>query len=250
VFNLQGSEIVFILLIALVVLGPEKLPDAVRRFTKTYAELKKMGSGFQSELKSALDEPMKQMQETASLMQNAADLGSLDASEAPGTETTEPETDSEAPGAETTEPETDSDAPDAETTEPETTEPETPQSETTEPETLQSETTEPETLQSDTTEPEPTQPGTPEHASSASPMNSIAAANSSASIASRSDRLRARAADDGAGAATSGEPQPDAGTTDVVDVVDVVDGQGVETPAEASSERLATQELSDGAART
>jgi hypothetical protein len=78
-------------------------------------------------------------------------------------------------------------------------------------------------------------------------MNSIAAANSSASIASRSDRLRARAADDGAGAATSGEPQPDAGTTDVVDVVD---GQGVETPAEASSERLATQELSDGAART
>ena len=197
-FNLQGSEIVFILLIALVVLGPEKLPDAVRRFTKTYAELKKMGSGFQSELKSALDEPMKQMQETASLMQNAADLGSLDASEAPDAETTEPETDSEAPDAETT-------------------------------------------------DPEPTQPETPEHASSASPMNSIAAANSSASIASRSDRLRARAADDGAGAATSGEPQPDAGTTDVVDVVD---GQGAETPAEASSERLATQELSDGAART
>ncbi len=55
-FNLQGSEIIVILLLALVVLGPEKLPEAVRKFTQTYSELKKMSSGFQSELKSALDE--------------------------------------------------------------------------------------------------------------------------------------------------------------------------------------------------
>ena len=55
-FNLQGSEIIIILLLALVVLGPDKLPDAVKRFSQTYSELKKMGSGFQTELKSALDE--------------------------------------------------------------------------------------------------------------------------------------------------------------------------------------------------
>ncbi len=72
-FNLQGSEIIVILLLALVVLGPEKLPDAVRRFTKTYNELKKMGSGFQSELKSALDEPMREMRETADMIRDAAD---------------------------------------------------------------------------------------------------------------------------------------------------------------------------------
>ncbi len=72
-FNLQGSEIIVILLLALVVLGPEKLPDAVRKFTKTYSELKKMGSGFQSELKSALDEPMREMRETANLVRNSAD---------------------------------------------------------------------------------------------------------------------------------------------------------------------------------
>lgn len=72
-FNLQGSEIIVILLLALVVLGPEKLPDAVRRFTRTYAELKKMSSGFQSELKSALDEPMREMRETANLVRDAAD---------------------------------------------------------------------------------------------------------------------------------------------------------------------------------
>ncbi len=62
-----------ILLLALVVLGPEKLPDAIRRFGRTYAELKKMGSGFQSELKSALDEPVNEMRKTADLVRDAAD---------------------------------------------------------------------------------------------------------------------------------------------------------------------------------
>ena len=73
VFNLQGSEIVVILLLALVVLGPEKLPDAIRRFSRTYGELKKMGSGFQTELKSALDEPMSEMRKTGDLIRDAAD---------------------------------------------------------------------------------------------------------------------------------------------------------------------------------
>ncbi len=72
-FNLQGSEIIVILLLALVVLGPEKLPDAVRKFTETYSELKKMGNGFQSELKSALDEPMREIRETAQVVRDAAD---------------------------------------------------------------------------------------------------------------------------------------------------------------------------------
>ena len=76
-FNLQGSEIIVILLLALVVLGPEKLPDAVRKFTKTYTELKKMSTGFQSELKSALDEPMREMRETANLVRDAADPSKL-----------------------------------------------------------------------------------------------------------------------------------------------------------------------------
>jgi sec-independent protein translocase protein TatB len=73
VFNLQGSEIIVILLIALVVLGPDRLPDAVRRFMQTYNELKKMGSGFQSEIKSAFDEPMREMRDTVSTIRDAAD---------------------------------------------------------------------------------------------------------------------------------------------------------------------------------
>jgi sec-independent protein translocase protein TatB len=73
VFNLQGSEIIVILLIALVVLGPDRLPDAVRRFMQTYNELKKMGSGFQAEIKSAFDEPMREMRDTAQTIRDAAD---------------------------------------------------------------------------------------------------------------------------------------------------------------------------------
>jgi sec-independent protein translocase protein TatB len=73
-FNLSGSEIVFLLLLALIVLGPEKLPEAVRRFGKAYAEFKKMSTGFQSELKSALDEPMREMRETADAFKNAVNF--------------------------------------------------------------------------------------------------------------------------------------------------------------------------------
>lgn len=71
-FNFSGSEIVFLLLLALIILGPEKLPDAIRSFGKTYAEFKKMTTGFQSELKNALDEPMREMRETADAFKQAA----------------------------------------------------------------------------------------------------------------------------------------------------------------------------------
>lgn len=72
-FNLQGSEIIFILLIALVVLGPEKLPGAIKRAMRTYQELRKMGDGFQSEFRSAVDEPLRELRETAGIIKDQAD---------------------------------------------------------------------------------------------------------------------------------------------------------------------------------
>ena len=71
-FNIQGSELIFLLLVALVVLGPEKLPDAVRKFTKAYTEFKKMANGFQGEFRQVLDEPMRELRETANLVRDAA----------------------------------------------------------------------------------------------------------------------------------------------------------------------------------
>lgn len=76
-FNLSGSELIFLLLIALVVLGPEKLPEAIRSFTKFYGEVRKMGAGFQSELRNALDEPMREMRDTADALRKAVDTDAL-----------------------------------------------------------------------------------------------------------------------------------------------------------------------------
>ncbi len=73
-FNVSGGEIIVILLLALVVLGPEKLPEALRRAGRTYAELKKMGNSFQSEMRSVLDEPMREMRDTADLLRKAVDI--------------------------------------------------------------------------------------------------------------------------------------------------------------------------------
>lgn len=76
-FNFQGSELVIILLLALVVLGPEKLPDAMRQMGKAYSELRRMSSSFQQEFRSVVDEPMREMRETADLIRDSADFNSL-----------------------------------------------------------------------------------------------------------------------------------------------------------------------------
>jgi len=83
VFNIQGSEIIFLLLIALIVLGPEKLPDAIRKFGRAYAEFKKMANGFQGELKQALDEPMRELKDTADAMRAAVNFDADDSGIAP-----------------------------------------------------------------------------------------------------------------------------------------------------------------------
>jgi sec-independent protein translocase protein TatB len=78
VFNLSGSETIFLLLIALVVLGPEKLPEAIRKFGKAYGEFRKMATGFQNEVKSALDEPIRELRGTADAFRQAANFDGVD----------------------------------------------------------------------------------------------------------------------------------------------------------------------------
>lgn len=80
-FNLQGSELIIILLLALVVLGPEKLPDAMRKAGQFYAELKKMSTGFQSEFRAAVEEPLKELRETANTIRDSADFTKLQSGE-------------------------------------------------------------------------------------------------------------------------------------------------------------------------
>lgn len=51
--NLGGAEILVILLVALIVLGPTKLPPAVRQIGKFMGEIRRIGQGFQQELRDA-----------------------------------------------------------------------------------------------------------------------------------------------------------------------------------------------------
>ena len=53
--NLGGGELLVIMLVALLVLGPAKLPDAARQLGKAVAEFRKVSGGFQRELRAALE---------------------------------------------------------------------------------------------------------------------------------------------------------------------------------------------------
>ena len=84
-FNLQGGEIIIVLLLALVVLGPEKLPEAMRKAGRAYGELRKMSSGFQEEFRKAVQEPVEEMKgsvrDTANMLRDSADFTKLSAGE-------------------------------------------------------------------------------------------------------------------------------------------------------------------------
>jgi Tat protein translocase TatB subunit len=54
-FNVGGGELLVILLIALIVLGPDKLPEAARKVGRVTSELRRMSQGFQQEIRQAID---------------------------------------------------------------------------------------------------------------------------------------------------------------------------------------------------
>jgi Tat protein translocase TatB subunit len=55
-FNIGSGEFVVILLVALIVLGPQRLPEAARQIGKVMGDLRRVSSGFQNELRTALDD--------------------------------------------------------------------------------------------------------------------------------------------------------------------------------------------------
>src|SRR6478752_9628667 len=55
-FNMPGGpELLVIFLVALVVIGPQQLPKAMRTFGNVMAEVRKVSTSFQAEMKSAMD---------------------------------------------------------------------------------------------------------------------------------------------------------------------------------------------------
>jgi len=55
--SLGAPEILVILVVALLVLGPNRLPEAARQAGRAMAELRKLSSGFQAELRDAMHVP-------------------------------------------------------------------------------------------------------------------------------------------------------------------------------------------------
>lgn len=53
--SIGPMELVIVLVVALVVLGPTRLPDAARQVGRGIAEMKRWSSSVQTEVKQALD---------------------------------------------------------------------------------------------------------------------------------------------------------------------------------------------------
>ncbi|HEX2274821.1 MAG TPA: twin-arginine translocase TatA/TatE family subunit [Acidimicrobiales bacterium] len=53
--NLGPAEIIAILVVALIVLGPKRLPEAGRQVGRALAEVRRWSQGFQSEVRNVLE---------------------------------------------------------------------------------------------------------------------------------------------------------------------------------------------------
>jgi len=65
VFNFSGSEIFFLMILGLIVLGPEKLPGVIRKAGKLYGEFKRITTDAQSEFKGAFGDTIGDIKDTA-----------------------------------------------------------------------------------------------------------------------------------------------------------------------------------------
>jgi sec-independent protein translocase protein TatB len=72
VFNIGGGEILVVMFLALLVLGPERLPTAARQIGKFLAEFRRMSSGVQQDLREALGS--EGLADTVSSFREVADL--------------------------------------------------------------------------------------------------------------------------------------------------------------------------------
>jgi len=82
-FNVGGGELLVILLVAVIVLGPDKLPDAARKIGNVMGEIRRMSAGFQEEVRSAMDTPNKAVQTVTDTVNKPAEAP---AAEAPAAE--------------------------------------------------------------------------------------------------------------------------------------------------------------------
>jgi sec-independent protein translocase protein TatB len=69
--NLDPEKLIVLFVIAMLVLGPKRLPEAARTMGRWMAELRKYTSGFQTEFRDLLSEPREQSSALRDELRNA-----------------------------------------------------------------------------------------------------------------------------------------------------------------------------------
>ncbi|HVM05990.1 MAG TPA: Sec-independent protein translocase protein TatB [Acidimicrobiales bacterium] len=96
--SIGPAEILVVLVVALVVLGPNRLPEAARSVGKALAELRRVSAGVQSEVREAFAEPPPTYPKPPATPDGPGATLAGTALDAPGT-TAPPGTPSRSPGS-------------------------------------------------------------------------------------------------------------------------------------------------------
>jgi sec-independent protein translocase protein TatB len=90
--SIGAPEVLVILVLALVVLGPERLPQAARTVGRWVGEVRKVTGSLQAEVRDVVDEVMRPVNETTSVAtQSFTSTFTSDATTAAGTPAVEPD---------------------------------------------------------------------------------------------------------------------------------------------------------------
>ena len=81
--NLGSGELLVIFFVALLVLGPNKLPDAARQVGRAVNEIRRVSGGFQREMREAMQEPMRAAEQAKADMLDPFTQAATDAIKTP-----------------------------------------------------------------------------------------------------------------------------------------------------------------------
>jgi sec-independent protein translocase protein TatB len=85
-FDLGMQELIVIFVVALIVFGPQKLPELARSMGKGIAELKKTLHGVKDQIDSEIEEVQKPIEEEISMHTDSTDLSQSDVDKKTGKE--------------------------------------------------------------------------------------------------------------------------------------------------------------------
>lgn len=84
VFNVTGSELIFLLVAGLMILGPDRLPGVMRKAGRLYGELRRMANSYERDFRDTFKEPITEFRKAAQdVRREIAGFGSVDTQPSP-----------------------------------------------------------------------------------------------------------------------------------------------------------------------